>query len=141
MVSESMLASVNGGILMHTERKISKYKAIKTNYGGYNYASRLEASMAYELDIRKRAGEILDWSRQFKVEMPIYNKHGELVHTVNHKVDFRAHNLDGSFELIETKGLVTSDYVFRRNLLEKTWLPEHLDHTYTVIKEKSRLWR
>jgi hypothetical protein len=126
---------------MHIERKVSKYRAIKTNYGGYNYASKLEASQAYELDIRLKAGEIAGWSRQFKVEMPIYNKHGELVHTVNHKVDFRVEELDGCYTLIETKGLITSDYVFRRNLLEKTWLPEHLDYSYLVVKEKSRAWR
>ena len=126
---------------MHLERKISKYKSVKTNYNGYNYPSKLEASMAYELDIRKRAGEILDWDRQFKVEMPIYNKHGELVHTVSHKVDFRIHELDGSFTLCETKGFSTADYVFRRNLLEKTWLPENLDYRYEVVREKSRLWR
>lgn len=126
---------------MYIERKVSKYKSVKTNYGGYNYPSKLEASQAYELDIRLKAGEIAGWSRQFKVEMPIYNKHGELVHTVNHKVDFRVEELDGSFTLIETKGIVTSDYVFRRNLLEKTWLPEHLDYRYEVVKEKSRAWR
>lgn len=126
---------------MYTERKINKYKAIKTNYGGYNYTSRLEASVAYELDMRKKAGDIKDWQRQFRIDMPIYNSHGELVHTVSHKVDFRVEELDGSFTLVESKGFETADYVFRRKLLEKIWLPEHLDYKYEVVREKSRLWR
>jgi len=126
---------------MYIERKINKYKAIKTNYGGYNYPSKLEASMAYELDIRKKAGEIADWERQFSVEMPIYNAHGKVIYSIKHKIDFRTHEHDGTFVLIETKGFLTSDYVFRRNLLEKVWLPEHPDHTYEVVKEKSKRWR
>lgn len=127
--------------MAYIERKISKYCAIRTLYDGYNYPSKLEANVAYMLDLRKRAGEIKDWERQFKVEMIAYNCHGEPALTMCHKIDFRCHNFDGSFTLIEAKGLETADYQMRRRWLEKLWLPEHLDHTYEVVKEKSKNWR
>lgn len=126
--------------MAYIERKISKFKAVRTLYGGYNYPSKLEANVAYMLDIRKRAGEIKDWERQFKCEMIAYNCHGEPAITMSHKVDFRAHENDGSFTLIEAKGVETADYQMRRKWLEKLWLPEHLDHTYEVVKEKSKRW-
>lgn len=117
----------------------NKYGAKKTMaQDGLRRDSKYEASVADELRLRKMAGDIKDYDSQFKVVMPIYNKHGKKVHEVSHKIDFRAHNNDGSFELIEAKGVETSDYRFRRLLLEKLWLPENLDHTYTVVKQNSR---
>lgn len=109
--------------------KKNKYNAVRTNYNGYNYASKLEARQAAELDILKKAGRIKDWDRQFKVE--VYYKDRQLM---AHKVDFRVHELDGSFTLLETKGVETQDYKWRRKILELMWLPEHPDYTYTVVK-------
>jgi len=123
---------------MYYQQYRSKYGAKRTEYNGIIYDSKFEASVAQELDIRKAAGEIADWERQYKVEIPIYNKAGDVVHTVKHKVDFRLHLNDGSYELLEAKGLELSDYKQRRRLLEMIWLPEHLDHTYTVVKQRSR---
>lgn len=97
--------------------------------------------MAYMLDIRLKAGEIKHWERQFKVEMVAYNARGEPALTKSHKVDFRVHELDGSYTLLEAKGVETDDYRDRRRWLEKLWLPEHPDHVYEVVKEKSKRWR
>lgn len=126
---------------MYIERKVNKYKAIRTNYGGYNYPSKLEANVAYMLDLRLKAGEIKAWERQFKVEMVAYDCHGNEAMTMSHKVDFRVHELDGSYTLVEAKGVETADYRMRRKWLEKLWLPAHLDHTYEVVKEQSKRWR
>lgn len=109
--------------------KKTKYNNVRTSYDGYNYASKLEANQAAELDIQKRAGLIKDWERQYKVE--VYYNGRQLM---SHKVDFRIHHNDGSFELLETKGVETPDYKWRRKLLEFMWLPDHPDHTYTVVK-------
>lgn len=54
---------------------------------------------------------------------------------VGHKVDFRITHIDGTFELIEAKGVETTDYKWRRKFLEKIWLPDNKDYTYTVIKK------
>jgi hypothetical protein len=123
--------------MTYTVRKVNKYGAIKTEYNGSKYDSKFEASVARDLDIRLKAGEIKDWERQFKVEMWAYNCHGERAMKVSHKVDFRVHELDGSYTLLEAKGIETADYKMRRNWLEAFWLPEHLDHVYEVVKERS----
>lgn len=127
---------------MYTQH-YSKYRAVRTEYNGYKYASKFEAGVAYTLDIRKRAGEILDWERQFLTECIPYNCHGEPVPECkkSHKVDFRVHEHDGSFTLLEAKGFETSDYLERRRWLEKFWLPEHPDHVYEVVREGKKGWR
>lgn len=115
-----------------------KYGNKKTTVGDYKYDSKFEAGVAADLELQKRAGLILDFDRQYRVDIPIYNESGRIVHSVSHKVDFRAHNLDGSFTLIEAKGFETADYKFRRKLLEKIWLIEHKDHDYRVIYQSKR---
>ena len=123
--------------MAYIERKVNKYGAIKTEYNGAKYDSRFEASVARDLDIRLRAGEIKEWERQFKVEMWAYDCHGKRAMKVSHKIDFRVHEHDGSYTLLEAKGIETADYKMRRNWLEAFWLPENLDHVYMVVKERS----
>jgi len=52
------------------------------------------------------------------------------------RVDFRIHHNDGSYELAEVKGFETDVYKLKRKLLEFIWLPEHPDHSYTVIASR-----
>lgn len=118
----------------------SKYRAKKTEYNGRTFDSKFEAGVAHELEMRKRAGEILDYDCQFKVECIPYDRHGNPMPElkVSHKIDFRVHELDGSFTLIEAKGVELSDWQRRRKWLERVWLPEHPDHTYQVVKDAGR---
>lgn len=136
LYSQGYLKCTNcGHILYSPKQKKNKYGAIKTvAKDGEKRDSKFEASVADELYMRKAAGDILDYDSQYKVIMPIYSKDGEVVNTVRHKVDFRVHERDGSFTLLEAKGKETYDYIFRRMLLEKVWLPEHPDHQYEVRK-------
>ena len=118
------------------EGRSNKYGAKRTEFNGKIYDSKFEASVASDLETRKIAGDILDYDTQYKVEMDIYRSDGVKSLTVNHKVDFRIHHRDGSFELHEAKGVETSDYKWRKKLLENLWLPLHKDHIYTVIKQR-----
>ena len=120
----------------------SKFRAVKTEYNGHKYDSKFEAGVAMELDIRLRAGDIKDWERQFKIECIPYNIHGDPVPKckISHKVDFRVHNIDGSFTLVEAKGVETADYKLRRKWLENFWLPANPDHDYQVVKDGGS-WR
>jgi hypothetical protein len=77
--------------------------------------------------LRLRAKDIAGWERQFKVELWVNGKH-----ICDHKVDFRIHHNDGTFELLEAKGLETRDWKIVRKLLEATYLQEHPDTIYTV---------
>lgn len=96
---------------------------------------------AAELTIRKLAKDIKDFDTQYKIECWAHRADGTPAFKVSHKVDFRIHHNDGSFELLEAKGIETDDYKWRRKFLEHIWLPEHLDHTYTVVKEQKNKWR
>ena len=122
-----------------TEKTVSnKYGARKTQFNGKKYDSAYEADVASTLELRKKGKDILDYDTQFKVEMWAYDQNGKQAMKVSHKVDFRIHHKDGTFELCEAKGVETSDYQMRRRWLETFWLPFHPDYTYTVVKQSSR---
>lgn len=127
---------------MYTQT-VSKYRAKRTEYNGQTYDSKFEAGVAHTLDIRLKAGEIAGWERQFKIECVPYDCHGNpvLPCKISHKIDFRVHELDGSFTLLEAKGVETADYKLRRKWLENFWLPAHPDHVYQVVKDGRKGWR
>ena len=116
--------------------RYKKYANKKTEYGGYTYDSKFEASIAEDLDLRLKAKEILYWERQYKVEMWACDHKGAPKLKKTHKIDFRVHELDGSYTLLEAKGFETPDYRDRRKWLENFWLPQHLDHEYEVVYNK-----
>lgn len=128
---------------MYKVRRTNKYGAKKTAYNGRWYHSKFEASVAMDLDMQLKAGLIKDWEPQYKIECIPFNCHGDPVPAckVSHKVDFRVHNLDGSFTLLEAKGLETADYKMRRKWLENFWLPAHPDHDYEVVKQAGRYFK
>ena len=138
LYSKGYLTCTNCSYVLYSPtQKKNKYGAVKTvAKDGEKRDSKYEASVADELYMRKAAGDILDYDSQYRVEMPIYNENGKQVMVVKHKVDFRVHERDGSFTLLEAKGVETVDYKWRRSLLEKLWLPTHLDHTYEVRKQE-----
>lgn len=111
----------------------NKYGNTKCNFEGYIYDSKLEADYAQELSLRKKAGDILEWERQFKVSIDING-----YHICNYYVDFRVLEKDESYTLTELKGMETDVWRMKRKLLEAIWLPEHLDHQYEVVKQNSR---
>lgn len=116
------------------KKRGNKYNAKRCAYRGYTYDSRAEAAHAMELDARLAAGEIVRWERQYRVEMWAHDRHGTPRIKLSHKVDFRVEHHDGTYELVEVKGVETSDYRMRKRWLEKLWLPEHPDHRYTVVR-------
>lgn len=102
---------------------------------GVDYDSKFEAEQAQQLHLRQKAGDIKEWERQYKIEAWACRPDGSQALKVVHKVDFRIHHNDGSYELLEAKGVETTDYKWRRKFLEHIWLPEHPDHRYTVVKQ------
>lgn len=128
----------NCGALIASEKKTNKYGAKRTEWNGKMYDSKFEAETAWSLEIRKKSKDIKDYETQYKIICWAYDEHGNKAFEVKHKVDFRIHHNDGSFELLESKGIETPDYQWRRKFLEKIWLPNHLDHTYTVVKQNKQ---
>lgn len=119
-------------------KTFNKYGAKRTEFRGKIYDSKFEASVAQDLETRKLVRDIKDYDTQYRVECWAYRGDGTKAFVVRHKVDFRIHHNDGSFELYEAKGVETTDYKWRRRCLEELWLPFHKDHVYTVIKQDSR---
>lgn len=129
----------NCGHILAAPRKRNKYGAVRTvAKDGIKRDSKFEASVADQLLLRKTAGDIKDYDNQYRIEAIAYRSDGTPAFTVRHKVDFRIHHNDGSFELYEAKGKETEDYKWRRKFLEHIWLPEHPDHIYTVVKQRGR---
>lgn len=131
----SIICSNCGNIIY--KPSMNKYRAKRTEYNGKVFDSKFEAGVAEQLEMRKIAGDIKDYDCQFVVESDICNSNGEKVCTKKHKVDFRIHHNDGSFELYEAKGIETMDYKLRRDIIVGIWLSEHKDYIYTVVKQKS----
>lgn len=125
----------------HGGNASNKFGAKRTEYAGRKYDSKYEASVAQELDLRLKGGDILEVIPQFKVEIHSHRPDGQLAFITYHKVDFRIKLRDGSYELIEAKGVETEDYRWRRKLLEQIWLPMHPDHTYRVVKQSATGFR
>lgn len=119
----------------------NKFGAVRTEFNGRKYDSKFEASVAEELELRKIGKDIKDYEPQYKVEMWAYREDGVKAFKVTHKVDFRIEHNDGSYELMEAKGVETPDYKMRRKFLEELWLPLHKDHTYTVVKQYKSIKR
>ena len=132
-ISGNIICDNCGNMIASSKTRRNKYNAVKTvAKDGIKRDSKFEASDADDLYLRQQAGDIKGYDSQYKVTIPIYNDAGDEVLKVTHKIDFRIHHNDGSFELLESKGVETADYRWRRTLLEKIWLPAHKDHTYTV---------
>lgn len=123
-----------------TIRKISaplpnKYRAQKTVFNGRRYDSKFEAIIARDLDLRMKAGEFIEVLPQFKIEITAHRKDGTLVKLFNYICDFRCQLPDGTYTLIEVKGVLTASYRIKKKALQLLWLPEHPDYTFEEIKQ------
>lgn len=125
------------GDTIYAQTRRNKYNATRTTGNdGVKRDSKFESSVADELYIRKYAKDILDYESQYKVELLIYDSKGKLAMKKNWKIDFRVHNIDGTFTLLEAKGLEGDDYKWKRDILTNIWLKDHLDHSYEVRKQR-----
>ena len=94
-------------------RKKGKYKNISQNYKGKWYQSRLEAKVAQDLDWRIKAGELIEWKAQVKIDLKVNG-----LHITNYYIDFVATRADGTKEYIEAKGLELPLWQLKWKLLE-----------------------
>lgn len=99
---------------MYRQIKASnKFKAVGTNYDNKFYHSKGEAAYAAELDWRKKAGEVLEWERQVKIDLKVNG-----VHITNYFIDFVVTLKDGTRVYTEYKGAITPDWQIKWNLLK-----------------------
>ena len=81
-------------------KKRNKYNAVKTEYKGVIYDSKGEANYAAELDMKQRAGLIQGWARQVEFV---------LAGGVKTKVDFIIFHTDGTYDVVDFKGVLTQE--------------------------------
>lgn len=112
--------------------KASKYNNKSSVHNGLSYHSAFEASYAAELDWRVKAGDIVRWERQVKLDLKV-NGH----HINNYYIDFIVHHHDGSREFVEVKGAELEPWKTNWKILEATFddFKEHPDDRMTVIKQ------
>jgi hypothetical protein len=87
-----------------------KYKAKKTEYAGYSFASKGEAALFAELKLRQRAGMI----RDIQVQDHVYLTEARILYVADFKI-FETENIDTPI-WIEFKGFETSEWRLKRRL-------------------------
>jgi hypothetical protein len=86
-----------------------KFGNVPTFYGGRNFASIKEAAHARDLDLEKKAGDVLAWFAQ--VPFP-------LAEGVTYVADFVVILKDWSVEVRDTKGFLTREFKLKRKLFK-----------------------
>jgi len=87
---------------------LTKYKAVRTTFSGYSFASKIEAQRYAELELLKRAGEVVSIKCQVQVSL----SHANIIY----KPDFLVEMKDGSQIYEEVKGFETPEWRLKRKL-------------------------
>lgn len=104
---------------MIKQRPRSKYGNKKVKLDGHTFDSKLEAKYYQELLIRRRSGEIKDFTLQPKFELqPSYKRNGKTVRKITYSADFKIEHADGSIEVVDIKGHITKEFALKRKLFE-----------------------
>ena len=98
------LAARNPSLTVEDAPKRSKYGNRRTEYGGLMYDSQKEASRAVELDMLKRAGEVICWTPH--VVFP-------LAKGVSYEADFVIVYADWHVEVEDVKSDATKTQAYR----------------------------
>jgi Protein of unknown function (DUF1064) len=118
---------------MYIQSYKNKYNAKKTVFNGIRYDSKFEASVAADLELRKKAGDIIKIERQVPLELRIY---GKLWRTW--KIDFVVTLADGSREFLEAKGMILPDFKMKFDFFEIVFdkdFRQHPNDKILIIKQ------
>ena len=106
------LARLNPSLTVEDAPKRSKYGNRRTEYGGLMYDSQKEASRAVELDMLKRAGEVICWVPH--VLFPLSKG-------VSYEADFVIVYADWHVEVEDVKGVRTQAYRIKKKLFAERY--------------------
>lgn len=81
------------------EKGQPRIKSSRCMYGNRWFQSKKEMEYAKELDFRKKAGDVMDWKPQHKLELKVNG-----VKVCNYIIDFFVTLKDGSHQYVEVKG-------------------------------------
>ena len=106
-------------------------RAKKTVVDGKKYDSKFEAGEARDLGVMLRAGEIKDFKTH--VRIPLEGANGYRI--CDYYIDFQIEHLDGTVELLETKGIKTPEWVIKWKLLEAMYGNDP-NYKLTLVQQK-----
>ena len=99
------------------KKKKSKYFAIKTEFDGITFDSKLEASRYKILKERQDKHEISDLEVQ--IDFPcVITVDGKDKHICKYIADFKYKNYHGDWVIEDTKGIITQVFSLKKKLVE-----------------------
>lgn len=102
---------------------MNKYRNVITTVDNIRFASKKEADYYRDLKIRKRAGDILDFTLQPRYVLlePYVNSKGRKIKGVEYVADFLITHKDGSQSVVDCKGVQTKEYKLKKKFFEKNY--------------------
>lgn len=94
----------------------TKYHNKKQEYGGHSYMSKLEADVAWQLDMRIKAHEVKSYKRQVHIPLKVNG-----VHICDYVIDFVVKRTDGITEYLEAKGFETEVWRLKWKIFESMY--------------------
>lgn len=101
--------------MMQGGKKRNKYNAQKTEFNGRTYDSKHEANRAAELELLKKAHEVVKVFYQVPFELP-----GE----IKYIADFVIIWTDGHWTVEDAKGVLTDVYKLKKKLMRERYKVE-----------------
>lgn len=99
--------------------KISKYGSKKIEYDGFVFDSKLEYNYYCYLKQLKSNGVVSNFELQPKYQLqPTFKKNGKTFRSIDYVADFLVYYADGKQEVVDVKGMITTDFAIKRKLFE-----------------------
>ncbi|MGO4890309.1 DUF1064 domain-containing protein [Anaerobacillus sp. MEB173] len=113
--------------------KHSKYKNRKVELDGYKFDSIMESQYYKQLVWLKKARQIKGFILQPRfVLQEAFEKDGVKFKKIEYVADFEIHNLDGTTEIIDVKGVETKEFLLKKKLFHAKY-----PHKLTVVTNDS----
>ncbi|OLS39115.1 DUF1064 domain-containing protein [Bacillus sp. MRMR6] len=97
----------------------SKYGSKKVEFEGHIFDSQLEARYFKQLKWLEANKQILFFRIQPRYLLQeAFEKNGKKYRRIDYLADFEIHHLDGSIEVVDCKGVETTDFKLKKKLFE-----------------------
>lgn len=104
--------------LIKSDKK-DKYNAKKVIIDNHRFDSKDEANFYLHLLEKKRNNLIKGFDMQVAYELqPAFKKNGKTIRKIEYIPDFEVYHLDGSTEVIDVKGMITSDFTLKAKMFD-----------------------
>lgn len=101
---------------------MSKYNSEKVELDGITFDSKLEARYYKQLKWLQDNKQILFFRIQPRYLLQeAFKKNGKTYRRIDYIADFEIHKLDGSIEVVDIKGKITTDFAIKRKMFEKKY--------------------